>query len=127
MLELLLSTHCIADFFLQSNWMALKKGENSWEGIRALTLHVLIYSLCFLWMGLTFVALTAITHWLTDFVTSRLTKRWWFLDSYGEEPASGHLMVELNPRKRVLFWRTIGVDQWIHAITLLQIARYLNG
>jgi hypothetical protein len=93
---LLLIVHFVGDFLLQSDYMALNKSK-SW---RALALHVSVYAVCFTPWGLTFAAVTWITHFLTDAVTSRINARLWTID-----------------RKR-WFFIGLGADQLVHAITL---------
>lgn len=84
-LALLMTVHFIADFLLQGDWMARNKSKD----INALSWHVLVYTLTFipaamflptLDVGARFLLVTAVAHWLTDFVTSRITSRLWFLD-----------------------------------------------
>jgi len=89
--------HCIADFFLQSDQMAINKSkDNLW-----LTAHVLTYSIVFLIFGWKFALLNGAVHWVVDYITSRITSYLW---SIGE---------------RHWFFVTIGVDQAIHLTTLV--------
>ena len=114
----LVLSHFIGDFFLQTNWMALNKSKD----FKALLSHTLIYSLCFLWLGWEFALVTFLLHTGTDAVTSQLTSRWWFIDL---QPRSLDMSWSPYPYyagvdgfKRALFWRTIGLDQAIHLVTL---------
>lgn len=117
----LLVVHFVADFLLQNNWMALNKSKK----LEALTLHCLVYSLCFfpLW-GWKFFLITFWTHWLVDFVTSRITSKLWFIDFKKPDPVTeGDLtfcygFAEVFPVKRHWFFVAIGFDQLIHAATL---------
>lgn len=122
---ILLVMHFVGDFLLQSDWMALNKSKH-WD---ALTVHVTIYALCFLPWGWRFWAVTYVTHWATDFVTSRATSKLWFIDSmpiapgtdvpteYGTVFGATHY-ARLEAWKRHWFFIVIGVDQLIHAATL---------
>lgn len=92
----LLATHFVADFVLQSDWMAINKSKN-WT---ALLTHAFVYSLCFIWLGLYFFLLTFIFHTITDAVTSRITSALW------------------KQGKRHWFFVVIGLDQLIHYLTL---------
>ena len=117
----LLLTHWIGDFLLQSDWMALNKSKNTWEGSRALFFHVLTYSSCFIWLGLEFTLLTFVMHWPVDFVTSRITRRLFpfvpawpddppFIDWYNKDGEDG--------RSNHWFFVVIGLDQLIHYLCL---------
>lgn len=90
-------THFFADFILQTDKIAKNKGNDN----RILTLHVLIYSAPFFWFGATFVAITAVTHFITDYFTSRWTTKLY------------------NAGKRHWFFVVIGFDQAIHMTTLI--------
>lgn len=112
----LLTTHFVADFILQSDWMATNKSKR-WD---ALALHVTIYSACFLPFGLVFAGVTWALHFVTDAITSRITSRLWFFryelmrDAW--MPIDG---------KRHWFFVAIGADQLIHAYCLLLCANWL--
>jgi len=116
--------HWIADFVLQTEEMANKKSSsNFW-----LTMHVSVYSLTSLGgimiygifylyghdtlelgsMFIVFFVLCFVLHWLTDFVTSRITT---------------YYHITKQTRK---FFITIGFDQWLHLIQLLSIYFYLR-
>lgn len=96
--------HLVADFYLQTSWMANNKSKD-W---RALCTHTAVYSLCWFWLGLPFVILTFLSHTLTDAITSRMTGWAW-------------------QQKRVrLFFCIIGTDQVIHYTTLYLTGRYLG-
>lgn len=92
----LLVVHTIADFFLQSDWMALNKSKQ-WN---ALFLHCAVYALCFTWLGPLFVLVTFATHTITDAITSRINAKLWVAN------------------QRHWFFCAIGVDQLIHFVTL---------
>ena len=99
----LLVGHFIGDFLLQSDWMAINKSKR----IEALLLHVAVYSLCFVWLGLAFVAATIVTHFAVDFVTSRVNAKLWAAN------------------QRHWFFVCIGFDQLLHYTTLAWTYRLL--
>lgn len=114
----LLITHFVADFLLQSDWMALNKSKR-WD---ALGLHVAVYSLCFAPWGLRFWLLTFITHFITDAITSRVTSKLWFMQNMGIVGIGpiehDYTSWKLIPWKRHWFFVVIGLDQLIHYGTL---------
>lgn len=129
-----LAVHFVADFVLQSNWMATNKSKR-WD---ALALHCLVYAACWLWLGIAFALITFVTHFITDAITSRITSRLWFLRMElagrkwrvvadgvsSEEPA---YWVNLDDGKRHWFFVVIGADQVIHYVTLAATGAYLFG
>jgi hypothetical protein len=107
--------HWVCDFILQTQEMGVKKSSS----IKWLSYHVLVYSLgtTLLWgvfyCGFDLILLTLIfsitfvTHWITDFFTSKWTTKLW-------------------KEERVrYFFKVIGLDQLIHATTLLLTYNYL--
>lgn len=99
-------THWIADFVLQSDWMAQNKSKNN----GALMLHCLIYGLTLgvLTFNPLFGALNFFIHFPVDYVTSRINSRLW-------------------TNKQVhWFFVSVGLDQWIHFVTLILTAQYLG-
>ncbi len=101
---ILLVNHFIGDFILQNDYMALNKSKK-WE---ALSLHVLVYSATFLWLGWKFALNTFITHFITDAITSRITTR-----------------LYTPVFHRHWFFVVIGLDQLIHYTTLGYTYQYL--
>jgi hypothetical protein len=90
--------HYVADFLLQTDWMAVNKSKR-WD---ALTVHVLIYSLVFtLLYGWLFGIITFVTHFITDAITSRISRRLYYPVFH-----------------RHWFFAMIGLDQLIHMFTL---------
>lgn len=123
----ILIIHTIGDFLFQSDWMAINKSKN-WK---ALGLHVSVYSLCFVYWGLPFVAITFLTHFLTDAVTSRITSKLWFFT-----PLDVHYTMNSNQYRQLWvskggnrhwFFVTIGIDQLIHFITLALTYKLVGG
>lgn len=105
--------HFIADFLCQTRKMAINKSKSLYW----LTLHVLIYAtittLCWIPLGANLYILpwiwlmTFISHWVTDFITSKITTYFYLKNNmFG-------------------FFSIIGFDQLIHTITLLLTYNYL--
>lgn len=105
----ILILHWIADFVLQTDWQAQNKSKNN----LALTQHVFTYSM--VWIGFSIVMaiatgnnawswfgpITFVTHWITDYFTSRLNSRLW------------------ADKKVHYFFVSIGFDQVLHYTQLL--------
>ena len=124
----LLVIHWIADFILQSNWMAQGKSRNTWVGIGALTIHAAVYSLCFIWWGILFAGITFVTHWVTDLVTSRITRRLFpFVKAWPLYPDSIEWLNldGKSGRSNHWFFVCIGFDQLIHFTTLALTYQWL--
>ena len=98
---LLLTTHWLADFVLQSQEMATNKSQsNKWLGF-----HVLVYTACFIpTMSIGFVVTNGVAHFVTDYFTSRKTSKLWAEDRIND------------------FFVVVGFDQLIHALTLIILA-----
>lgn len=117
MVLLILSLHFIADFVLQTEWMA----KNKWQDNDALLTHIIVYFIVFLLFGTIGVASTgniwfifypmiiAIMHYCTDKYSSRITHKLW------------------EQQKTHLFFVVIGADQLFHYIQLLLIYKLLIG
>jgi hypothetical protein len=102
-------THFIADFILQTDKVALNKSKNN----AILLLHVLIYtmpflSMCLVWrmslaQSIQFCLLTALLHFVTDFFSSRACSALW------------------KKNQRHWFFVVIGLDQAIHMTCLILV------
>lgn len=105
----ILFIHWIADFWCQTDWMAKNKSISN----KALTYHVLAYStiwllVCNCYSIITnnylilalFPAITFISHWMTDYFTSRLNSKLW------------------KEGKVHYFFVSIGGDQILHYVQL---------
>ena len=113
----ILFIHWIADFLLQTDWMATNKSKNN----TALTAHVAAY--CIPWAiaavsfafaygnmaMLAFIPITFVCHWITDYFTSRLNTRLW------------------NEKKVHWFFVSIGFDQFLHYAQLIITYQFLNS
>jgi hypothetical protein len=107
MLLLIIWLHFLADFIMQSDRVAQAKSTSN----VALSEHVLTYQLPFLVMvpfvfeslmvGVAWVWINTLAHWVTDYFTSRLCSKLW---GQGE---------------RHNFFVVIGFDQAIHLTTLI--------
>lgn len=101
---MLLVIHYVADFVFQTDWQAVNKSKNN----RALATHVGTYSIPFLVLGLPFWAITFVTHFVTDYFTSRL-------------------VAHFNKKEmRGAMFMTIGFDQLVHGVTLVLTYAVLN-
>lgn len=89
--------HLIADFALQSRYIAIRKGKE----IRYLLLHGLIYFACMLTFGIWFASINAVLHISVDFITSKFTSKFY------------------KENNDYMFYLTIGIDQSIHLSVLL--------
>lgn len=118
----LLIAHFIADFILQSDWMALNKSKNN----KALAWHALVYSLCFLPWGAPFVVATFGFHFLTDYVTSRCTSKLWFFKPWEVTENGMALTWIASGGNRHYFFVMIGFDQLLHYIQLALTYRLLQ-
>lgn len=96
--------HLVADFIFQTDKMAINKSKsNLWLGF-----HVLVYSIPFLFFGLKFAALTYAGHFITDYISSRITSKLW------------------HKGERHWFFVVIGIDQAVHMTCLIGAAQYLG-
>jgi len=99
---ILLWLHFIADFFLQSTYMAMNKSKNS----LALLWHCFIYALPLLFFGWKFALLNGVLHFPIDFVTSRITSKLYAKKEYH------------------WFFVIVGLDQTIHMTILISTLFY---
>ncbi len=95
--------HLLGDFVLQSDKMALNKSRSNYW----LAVHCMVYSIPMLWFGVTFAIFAGVSHFIVDFISSRMTKVLWAKE------------------ERHWFFVTIGVDQAIHLSLLILAMEYL--
>lgn len=122
--------HFVGDFPLQSGWMAVNKSKH-WD---PLVIHIFCYCLPFYFAGYSwhFLLVTFGAHLVTDFCTSRITSKLWFIDLL--EPVESKVALEfptfefarVYPRKRYWFFTTIGLDQSLHFLTLALTLKYFT-
>lgn len=110
----LLSVHWIADFVMQSNWMAINKSKR-WD---ALAYHVLVYTAVLtaaaqfimpLAAAMCFPLINGALHFVTDAVTSRVTSALYARN------------------QRHWFFVMIGFDQLLHHAALLLTYQLIVG
>lgn len=105
----ILFIHFVADFIMQSDWMAQNKSKN-WT---ALSMHVAVYMIglfggvgallaipepdeATLLQALAFVGVNGVLHFITDAITSRINSRLW------------------AAKEVHWFFVSVGFDQFIH-------------
>jgi hypothetical protein len=98
----LLTLHCLCDFGLQNDQMAINKSTS----FKWLTYHAVVYTIPFMFIGWQFALVNGVAHWCVDGCTSRITSYLW----------------KNNDRHN--FFLVIGIDQWIHTVTLILTYNY---
>lgn len=90
--------HLFADFFLQTDKMAISKSSsNAWLGV-----HVTAYTIPFLiFFGWKYALVNGAAHFVTDYFTSRTTSYLW------------------KKEERHWFFVVIGIDQALHMTALI--------
>ena len=94
---LVLITHYVADFVLQTRWM----GENKSKNMTAMLAHIFVYTAAISIFGIKFAVINGILHLITDLISSKLSGRAYVNKNMGQ------------------FWDVIGMDQLIHTLTLI--------
>jgi len=96
-IALILAVHYVADFLLQSDWMAQNKSK-AWK---PLLVHIGVYTAALLVLGPLWAVCNGVAHLVTDYFTSRATSR-------------------LFAAKEIHWaFAVIGLDQLVHTLTLL--------
>jgi len=148
--------HFLGDFLAQNDWMAIHKSKR----LDALTLHVLAYtSVLFVVLisldyrsdlALLFAVTTFLAHWVTDFFTSKLSRKlFWMTGPYtgvtqlrmgqpenvegattmhfptGETVYIDHEGQGIQSRHWFFCW--IGFDQVLHYVQLAVTYQWLFG
>lgn len=101
----LVTFNFMADFVLQSDWMAINKSKS----FLPLLVHVAIYDMCFWGFGWKFAAITFAAHFIQDALTSRLNSKLWAAE------------------KRHWFFVAVGFDQLLHTYQLTLTYLWLKG
>lgn len=133
----LIIIHFFADFFCQTDEMAMNKSKSNYW----LSIHVGVYTVIlalglFIWllvntmqspwsffairwdMIIYFILLNSALHWITDFFTSKCT-------SFLYQKAEKHPLEQVYGFSwRHWFFTMIGVDQVIHYICLIKTYQY---
>ena len=99
------AAHFIADFVLQSDWMAINKSTR----MVPLFVHISVYTSVMMIFGWKFALANGAAHLVTDFFTSRGS-------SFFYKRKQNHW-----------FFVVIGFDQLVHQVTLILTAKYLLG
>lgn len=94
---LILFIHWVADFMLQTRWMATNKSKSN----LALGMHILVYMIPLTLFGWLFALVNGVLHFIVDYFTSRATSYLW------------------KKQEIHLFFIVIGLDQLLHTICLL--------
>ena len=106
-------THFIGDFLLQSSWMAQNKSQSNWP----LFVHCLVYTMVFIPFAVVvipassvawFLIFTLLLHMYIDFNTSRITSRLSAEGKYGSNYIPNFGMFSI-----------IGLDQFLHYLSLI--------
>lgn len=95
--------HCMTDFFLQSDYIAVNKSSD----IECLMIHSVIYSVPFCIIGIEYAAINGMLHFIVDGISSQLTSYFWIKED------------------RHWFFATIGVDQALHMTCLVITIGYI--
>ena len=93
--------HFVGDFICQSDYHAVNKSKNSWVLLQHVAIYILPFTLLVAFtnnyqMFAMWLVLNAGLHFVTDYITSRITTKLW------------------QAGKRHWFFVTIGADQSIH-------------
>lgn len=101
---LVLGLHFVADFVLQTDWMASNKSKSN----KALLFHTAVYSIPFLLcLGWKYAAINMVLHTVIDYVSSRASSHYW------------------QQGKTHEFFVVVGLDQYLHAVCLILTLRIL--
>jgi hypothetical protein len=99
----LLFLHWVADFVLQSDDMSKKKSSHTgW-----LAFHCVVYAVVFALLGWVFALWMFVSHFVIDFVTSRINKKLW------------------EAKQVYYFFVSVGFDQLLHFACIFYGAEYL--
>ena len=127
---IILFLHFVSDFVLQTRRMAQKKSKSLFW----LSWHVLVYTTFLFWGWVCFVGfndyssytvfgvfyMVFISHFLTDFTTSKFTTY-----SYVRS-IERNISIKKRNRWQYIFWLVLGLDQFVHFLSLILIYNYIN-
>jgi hypothetical protein len=118
MLYLLILTHFVADFLLQTRRMGKEKSENE----KVLFMHGAIIFTCFLPFGWKLSLANVLIHMVIDWNIWRIYKRY---AMWNKDPT---LLVcgEYRYWEDKWFYTFIGIDQTLHVLTLIFLNNVLN-
>ncbi len=101
----ILFSHTVADFVLQSDEVAKGKSSNNWTLLKHITIYTAAMLPCAAVVSgplfMLFLSINAVAHFITDYITSRITTYYWLRE------------------ERHKFFVTIGFDQFAHMAALL--------
>jgi hypothetical protein len=107
LISLILGFHFVADFVLQSHWMAIGKSKR-WGMNLNMASHIAVYTAFLLPLGPTWALANGVAHYATDIVSSRGTTALW-------------------KRQQIhWFFVVIGADQLVHVLCLLWSYQWLQ-
>lgn len=99
-LTLIFAIHFVADFMLQSDWMA--QGKSRRFGLnKNMAAHIVVYTMALSPLGIAWAALNGVIHFAVDAITSTATSYLW------------------KKGNRHAFFVVIGFDQLLHALSLM--------
>lgn len=99
-LSTILLVHFVADFILQSDWMAQGKSKRLGLNIN-MGAHIGVYTACLMFLGPVWALVNGAMHYVTDVVTSNATSHLW------------------KKGERHWFFVVIGADQLIHYLCMV--------
>lgn len=98
--------HYVADFVLQSHWMAMGKSKR-WGMNRQMVSHIAVYTLFLMPLGPLYALANGIAHYATDAVSSTATSALW------------------KRNETHWFFVVIGADQLVHVLCLVWSYQWL--
>ncbi len=106
-LTLILCFHFVADFVLQSHWMASGKSKTWGMNLNMLS-HICVYTVFLMPLGWLWALSNGVAHYATDIVSSRATSELW--------------------QRKQIHWVfvVIGADQLVHVLCLTWSFQWLR-
>jgi len=103
-LAVMLITHFIADFILQTDKTAKGKSRSN----PVLMNHCVVYGACFLWVSIEAAVFLGVSHFVIDWVTSRKNAILW-------EKQEVHA-----------FFVSVGLDQLLHQMCIILVIQHMD-